>query len=236
MNESIASRQIMSQRNGISLVSAAYKTLLHRIFAVDVLYWLFLPPLLLLLLTVAAAAAAVPLPTRYQIVYVSKCWGEIVWKRKYVNETNSWNEHSVHVEFGSVCSQMAKWTSEWVNVRALVHIWFSVLSLKLAFPQPFVFYGCFQFFFSFPFGFKFDQGLFMAILLVKIARSSFLISCDLSRLMWITVFLVVWAIFKSAICVWDPDPQCANVVCACACVCFTESTAQVYPFKCGHSE
>lgn len=72
MNESIASRQIMSQRNGISLVSAAYKTLLHRIFAVDVLYWLFLPPLLLLLLTVAAAAA-VPLPTRYQIVYVSKC-------------------------------------------------------------------------------------------------------------------------------------------------------------------
>lgn len=128
--------------------------------------------------------------------------------------------------------------SEWMCVRSCI---FDFRFCRLNWPflnrsYFMVVSNFFSFSFSFPFGFKFDQGLFMAILLVKIARSSFLISCDLSRLMWITVFLVVWAIFKSAICVWDPDPQCANVVCACARVCLTESTAQVYPFKCGHSE
>lgn len=167
--------------------------------------------------------------TRYQIhqiVYVTECWGEILPKRKYVNQTDS----RIVV---SLCERKCACALAYLIFGSFHHLcisfslsFFSTLASKIVPSATVRILWPFSFFVSLSV-FEFDHGLFIAILLAKITRSSFLlIFSNLSRLMWISVFSVVWQ-FSKVLFVRNRTSQ--------MCKCFVQqSAAKVYPFKCGH--
>lgn len=139
----------MRQRNGISLGVYIQYLLLYGICAVQCC-------------CPGCCYYCLASATKYQIVYVSECWGEIVSKRKYVNETDSWSR----IVWGILCHF---WKRECVCVRVVVNLWFSDCLSN----WPFLNGSYFMVVSSKGrkkklFGLEFDQGLFMAVLLVKI--------------------------------------------------------------------
>lgn len=109
----------------------------------------------------------------YQIVYALECWGEIVSRRKYVNRSNSiavWPDHSwnVYLHYISCCCECRSYA--WVSVTVPCIFDFRFVSPKLASPQWFsiLWFHFYALFVRFRSGSKFDQGLFIAHLLLKI--------------------------------------------------------------------